>query len=408
MAVTAKFFPDQLELAPNTPATLTLRLYNDDARARDVTLAAAGALTEHVRFDVATATLETNKIVDVFVTVLAPATVEAGTYTIAADVGLVAHAVESQPLESAATQSGVVVATATVELPTHSDYTIALQPTQSRGSQRGRHSVRVANTGNVAIAVAVHVEASDSELIIELDQPLLTVAPGDVSELAVRVVPPHSYWTGPTTDHAFTLCATSTDGRTNELTGTYQQRPRVPNWVGPAAAGAGAALVVGVIIWLGLLRPWVTDTADSAAVDAIEQDRAALQNRIDELETAAREAEELPLGSPTDIRLDVAPAADSSEQAVANAESGTILSITDIVFENPTGAVGVVSLLRNDEILLRSELANFRDLDRHFVAPFQFDDNDTIVLEVECRTPGAGESACLVGALLVGFVDETN
>ena len=88
--------------------------------------------------------------------------------------------------------------------------------------------------------------------------------------------------------------------------------------------------------------------------------------------------------------------------------SGTIVSITDVVFQNPTGAVGTVSLQRGDDVLLQSELADFTDFDLHFVAPYQFDDDTEIVLNVECRTPGAGESTCPVAASLVGFVDEVD
>ncbi len=80
--------------------------------------------------------------------------------------------------------------------------------------------------------------------------------------------------------------------------------------------------------------------------------------------------------------------------------------MTDVVFQNPTGAVGTVSLLRDDEVILQSELANFRDFDLHFVAPYVFDEDAEVVLEVECRTPGAGGSTCPVGVSLVGFVDE--
>ena len=192
------------------------------------------------------------------------------------------------------------------------------------------------------------------------------------------------------------------------MVGAYQQRPKLPNWVGPAAAGAFAALLLGAIAWFAFARPWVQDTADEAAAEAIELDRAALQERIDELEVAAAEAEELPLGTPIDIRLEVEPTGGNTEQDAATVESDTIVSITDVVFQNPTGAVGTVSLLRGDEVLLLSELANFRDFDLHFVAPFQFDDADEIVLSVECRTPGAGASTCPVGASLVGFVDEVD
>ena len=407
MAVTAKFVPDLIEVLPSTPTTLVLRLYNDDADTREVTLSVSGDLGEHVRLDSAIATIETNQIVDVTVNLVAPPTVEAGTYTITAEVGLGAVVVDQEP-DPAVAQPIVVVASATVELAAHNDYTIALHPTRSRGSRRGRHIVRVVNTGNVVVTLDVEAVPAESELTIELQPPSLTIAPGTAGEVSAHAIPPDTYWSGPTNDHVFTLQATSTDGRSDELVGLYQQRPRVPNWLGPAAAGAFAALLLGTVAWFAFLGPWVSDTADDAAAEAIERDRIALQDRIDELEISAAEAEELPLGQPTDIRLEVAPTGGNSEQDMALAEPGTILSITDIVFENPTGAVGVVSLRRGDDVILQSELANFRDFDRHFVAPFQFGDDVEIVLDVECRTPGAGESICPVGALLVGFVDEVD
>ncbi len=314
----------------------------------------------------------------------------------------------------------MVAASATVDIGVHSDYSIALQPARSKGSRGGRHKVRVANTGNVALALelspALPSDSSpdsspdsvdDGRVRLSIQPTSLSIAPGLTGEAMVRVTPATTYWSGPTQDHDVELLATSSDGRTDALVGTYQQRPRLPNWVGPAAAGAFAALVLGAIAWFAFARPWVQDTADEAAAEAIELDRVALQERIEELEAAAAEAEELPLGTPTDIRLEVAPTGGNTEQDAASIDSGTIVSITDVVFQNPTGAVGTVSLQRGDEVLLQSELANFRDFDLHFVAPYQFDDTDEIVLTVECRTPGAGASTCPVAASLVGFVDES-
>ncbi len=409
MAVTAKLVPDRIVLLPNTPTTLTLRLYNGDDISRDVTLSASGDLIEHVRLDTSAATIDTNQIVDIPVTVLAPSTVHAGTYAISADVavGADADADADTPAGESPARSDTVVASATVEVSAHSDYSIALQPTRSRGARRGRHTIRVSNTGNVTLTIDLSAHQTESDVVsTTVDASSLEVAPGLADHAAVLVTPATTYWSGPIQEHQFVVRAATADGRTDELVGTYQQRPRLPNWVGPAVAGATAALVLGAVAWFALLRPWVQDTADEAAADAIESDRAALQDRIDELEIAAAEAEELPLGTPTDFRLEVAPTGANSEQDSAPIEAGTIVSITDVVFQNPTGAVGTVSLRRGDDVLLQSELANFRDFDLHFVAPYQFDDDTEIVLDVECRTPGAGESTCPVAASLIGFVDE--
>ncbi len=400
MAVTAKFVTDRVEALPNVAAALTLRLYNDDPTTRPVTFAPSGDLSGYTRLGSNSATLETNQIVDVPVTVLLPSTVDAGVHTLTVEVQVEPDAENGS--------AGHLVATATIDVPSHSDYTVALQPARSRGASSGRHRIRLANTGNVAVVVELSTTAVDDAVRVQYAQTTLTVAAGGSQEASLRVTPRNTYWSGPTVDHSFIVSATAPDGRSDELAGVYQQRPRVPRWVGPAAAGAAAALLIGAIVWFAFLRPWVEDTADQAAADAIELDRAALRERIDELEAAAAEAEELPLGTPTDVRLDVDPAGGNSEQAVEATRPGTILSITDIVLQNPTGAVGTVAWLRGDEVLLQSELANFRDFDLHFVAPYQFAANDEIVLEVTCRTPGTGQSSCPVGASLVGFVDEVD
>jgi hypothetical protein len=277
---------------------------------------------------------------------------------------------------------------------------------RSQGSSAGRHAVGVANLGNVPVEVALSAELVSDGVTIDPVQSTLMVPPGTTRDTALRITPAEQYWSGPARDHDFVIHALASDGRADELVGSFHQRPRVPNWVGPAAAGALGALVVGAGIWFAVLRPWVQDTADQAAADAIEQDRAALRDRIDELEAAAADANELPLGSPTDIRLDVAPTGGNVESATATVDPGTVLSVTDVVFQNPSGAVGTVTLRRGDGILLQSELANFRDLDLHFVAPYVFDDTTDIVFEVECRTAGADATGCPVGVSLAGFVDE--
>ena len=178
----------------------------------------------------------------------------------------------------------------------------------------------------------------------------------------------------------------------------------MPRWLGPAAAGTAAALLIGTIAWFAVLAPWVEDTAQ----DAVDDDRVALQERIDELEIAAAEAEELPLGVPTDLRLSVSPSGGSTDSDSQTVETGERLSVTDVVFQNPTGAVGTVSLLRDGDVLLQSELANFRDYDLHLVAPYVFDESSEITLEVDCRTPGPGETECPVAASILGFLDQVD
>ena len=448
MGVTATFLRDPIEVVPGAPATVTLRLHNDGVTSRVVELAPTGELAEHTALDTVVTTMETNQIVDVGVTIDLAATFEAGPHTLTVELAARASSTRERatadatrssigssradldndtgasatdaaaaiPTDAAGTADDVGDAVdverrtvaATVEVVAVTSFAIRLRPERSRGSTSGRHRVQVANAGNVAVTVELQPSEHGPDIGIDAPAPSVTVAPGGAGQIELRVTPTHPYWSGPATTHEFTLRTEASDGSTEELTGTFEQRPRVPNWVGPAAAGALAALVIGAVVWFAFLAPWVEDTADDAAADALERDREALQIRIDELETAAAEAEELPLGIPTDLRLSVAPTGGNTESASEAVERGQRLSVTDVILQNPTGAVGTVSLLRDDDVLLESELANFRDFDLHFVAPYVFEESSEIVLEVACRTPGTGASDCPVSASIIGFVDEAN
>ena len=401
MALTARFVPDIVELFPNVATTLALRISNADAEARQVAVSLSGDFGEFVRMDSATATIQTNQTVDCVVTALAPSTVGPGRYSLVAEL-LASDPSADHPVDDRPTASSLAVATVVVVA--HTSHTIELTPAQSHGSRRGRHVARIANTGNTVIELGIAAEPVQGDLQVELPLHSVTVDPGAVGEVPICVTPSTTYWDGPTRDHDFIFHAVSGDERSDELLGRFRQHPRVPSWLAAAAAATIISMLVGVAVWFAWLRPWVHD----AAADAVERDRAALEERISELGAAADRAAVLPLGRPFDIRLEADPAGGDRAEDGAIVEAGTVYSMTDVVFQNPTGAVGTVSLQRGDEVVLQSELANFRDFDLHFVAPLQFDDDDEIVLAVECRTPGNGASTCPVGATLVGFVDDTD
>ncbi len=389
MPVTARFVPDTVDLLPDAPNALTLRLHNNEQTAQAVRLESTGDLADSIVLGVDTAAVEPNQTFDIAVTVAVGSDAAAGPHS---------------PTIALTSECGSVDATFTANVVAHTEHTLELRPLRSRSSAVGRHAVGVSNRGNVEVFVEFIADTPGSEFTIEVASPVV-VAPGTLLRVPVGIRPATTYWTGPVQEHSFTLRAESSDGSATELAGTFEQRPKVAWWIGPAVAGACAALFIGAIAWFALLRPWVEDAADDAATEAIAADRVALQEKIDELEAAAAEADELPLGEPTDLRLSVAPVGGSSDTDSQTIGNGATLSVTDVVFQNPTGAVGTVSLLRDGEVLLQSELANFRDYDLHLVAPYVFAASSEISLQVDCTTPGPGSSDCPVGAAILGFLD---
>jgi hypothetical protein len=83
-------------------------------------------------------------------------------------------------------------------------------------------------------------------------------------------------------------------------------------------------------------------------------------------------------------------------------------AITDIVLENPQGDAGRLDITVNGNTVLTLSLANFRDLDYHFVSPINATATNNISIKVTCQTPGptltgsSGGSRCREFVFLSG------
>jgi hypothetical protein len=292
-------------------------------------------------------------------------------------------------------------------------FTARLDPENSRSSSSGRHKIVVENTGGVPIFVEFHVDAPDESLTAELAAPAINIDPEKTANVELRLTPHEKFWQGEGQAFQFAVDVNGSDGEPVQLVGSYEQVARVRPWWLPAIVGALIALLLGTLAWFLLLRPAVENIAEDKAREVNEADQAALDQKIAELDQAAAEANELPLGDPTDFRLAVS--ADPGTAQTSSFEfdpngSGRILSITDVLLQNPGGAVGPVQLLRESggtsEILFESEMANFRDLGVHLVAPYQIRSGETISFRVECQAGAPSTGDCSVAASLVGFVDD--
>ena len=77
-------------------------------------------------------------------------------------------------------------------------------------------------------------------------------------------------------------------------------------------------------------------------------------------------------------------------------------SLTDIVLQNEAGDSGTLTLMRGNDILMSIGLDNFRNLDYHYVAPFEFAAGQAMTMKVDCKTPGSGTS-CTPAVSINGF-----
>jgi hypothetical protein len=402
MSVTASFEPDRITAAAGGTAALALHLQNNSDAESMVTLRPTGALAAQTVLQTETIYLDPNEHFEVTVIVDANATLVAGRHDCVVDV---VHDKET------------ATARATVDIDASAAWTAQLEPPRSKSGSVGRHKVAVTNAGNVGIMVEL-APFSASGVVTEIAAPAVNIDPGQTAKVELRLAPVSKYWNGPIVEHPFTVDLTGSDGEKAQLAGVFEQGPRVRPWFGPALAGMAGSLLLGTLAWFTLLKPSVEDIARREATELDDARQAVTDQQVAEMQAAADEASQLPLGRPADVRLEVtagAATSNSAGQVVDKGGSDRIFSITDVILQNPTGAVGRLELVRQsgsspsetaDDVLLDQELANFRDLDFHLVAPITFESNQTISLRLTCDTPGPGTDSCEVSATVVGFIDD--
>jgi hypothetical protein len=392
MTVSATFQPSTITSTPGNAVALTLRLHNDAQSEEVVKLRPLGELAEHTVLQSETIYLEPGESFEVPVIVDVSTTLTSGSHT--------------SGIEVSSGNGGRITAEAIIAVEATVAYAVSLIPPRSSSGASGKHQVVVDNTGNTPMTIEVAAQADDELVDIELAAPLVNVDPGKTAKIEMKLHPRARFWSGQPQEHAFVVRVAGSDHQIHELEGVYEQGPRVRPWVAPALAGMLGALLIGIIAWFALLKPAVESIADDRAALALEEQQAAFDDTVDELEDAAERARQLPYGTPADLRLNAEASPGGSANESFTVASDRILSVTDVVFQNPDGAVGRVALLRSGEVLLESELANFRDLDMHLVAPFQFEGSDTVEIQLTCETPGPGQAMCTVGTSIIGFVDQ--
>lgn len=327
------------------------------------------------------------------------------------------------------------VAEGTVEVEPFTDLQLELSPKTARCRTKAVHEVVVDNSGNYPIAVEVLTNDPDEQLKLSLDHSSLTVAPGTSAFLKLRAKPYDRFLRGPEKRLPFGVTAVAGDLPPVNTDGTVVQQPLLPKWLLPAALALAAIAVALTVLWFTLVKPTVQTAAREAGRTAAEEQRAEMVAQVDQAEEKAATAEEkaanaekkaeaaeeaasggggagaggrgattgpngvdIAGGTAVDFRITADPDA-QPDPAVFEAfevpegvlPADKTLVITDIIMQNPRGDTGTLVIKRGDQVLLETGLANFRDLDYHFLEPWTFGPDSPLTIEVSCQVPGAPE-----------------
>lgn len=313
---------------------------------------------------------------------------------------------------------GSVVEEGTLQVGRFAENHAELAPRASHGRIRARHDLAFDNRGNGLVAARLTGTDPEKALKFAFHPPYFKAEPGTASFVKVRVEPVKRFLRGAPKTRPFKITISPEDDEPVLLDGTMVQEALLPGWLLPALAALAALVVAAALLWIFLLNPAVKSTAQDAVAGPLSQqgqNLGALQKQVGQNAAAIGDLQHAagsnngsgvtPTGAaapaiPFDFRLSPG----SGTMASYAPQSGWSASVTDIFFENPdgnsgpTGDVTLERVLANNngtQVLLREGLANFRDLDEHFVTPIAVGSGEK--LEYTCDTSCGNSSVYITG-----------
>ena len=341
-------------------------------------------------------------------------------------------------LRSREDQEGTIVEEGLLMLGGFIDLAAELMPESSRGYLVGRHEITLDNLGNTPVVAKLSGVDPNGKLRFQFDSPGLRSEPGSATFATVAVRPRQPLLKGSAQTLPFQIILEIENEEPIVLDGSMVQRAIFKRGIGAILGILLAIILLLVALWLAFLKPRVQSTARTAVAKPLSQTNAAVNDigskvgsnpELPTTEEAVAASAGAPsaggaakppvtggaaagtasgsilteFGNPTDRRL-LATGTGTVNDGF-KVEDGKVFSLTDLVFQNPAGDTGSVTLLRGKDTLFLDSLANFRNLDYHFVAPIIFGEKVDVTLRVECANPQG--RPCSVAAYLVGFIKST-
>lgn len=327
---------------------------------------------------------------------------------------------------------GSVVEEGTITVSAFSDVGAELIPRTARGRRKARQELAVDNRGNERLNAEIQGWDDDEQLDVVPGDPAVVAEPGAAAFTKLKIAPRKRFWRGPDRTHPYHVEVQPGGGAAPvAVQGSMLQQAILPPWFGKLLLILLAALAALAALWLLVLRPTIESTArtavekDNAAqeekldelTDAIDQDRTDTQDATEELTDSLAEVraflglkpmpgEILPareVGEPFDFRLSASATPDGEPATTEyTVEPKQRFELTDLVWQNPIGNEGLLSIQRGDDTLIELGLQNNRDLDHHFVTPPIFEAGETLRLTVTCTDVSDGANRCAAAAYFVG------
>lgn len=362
----------------------------------------------------------------------------------AVTAGITPFAVRAMSTED---PDGSTIEEGTIEVAPFSELRAGIAPANARGRRSAKFRLIVQNEGNTPAHVAV--SASDPDLLLEFRaKPRnLVTQPGTATFVHLRTSPKKRFVKGPDRMLPFQAMLQADEAPPATVNGVMVEEQILPTWLLPAIAVAGVLAAALVALWFTVLKPQVHSIASAEAstvakpiaqsasaanvaahsAAAVASSAAAVANGspgagagagggggASGSPSASASGSPKPKHSPKPSASATAPAPVAQLISVTAAPSttfvtksfaipaGKILTVSDLVFENPAGDTGTMQIRIGSAPLYTFGLANFRSFEYPFAQPLVFTHAAPLTLAIECRN--SGTTACTDAVSFNGFL----
>jgi len=337
--------------------------------------------------------------------------------------------------------AGSVVEEGVVVVAPFTAVTAEVVPAKAEGARRANFEVAVDNNGNHPASIRLDPTDPEDDLTFWLQRPELVLSPGTAAFVRMKARPRRRFLRGQPRPHPFRVLVVVDQRESIVAEATMVQRQLLPKWLVPLLIALLAFAIALVTLYFTVLRPTIRSAAQAEVAAQTGQLAAVASSAQQQASRAAQQASSaqqavsgggsaaggkssanaaagggggaggaggnatasngqvLSGGTATDFRIEAdtpitannATTFRSFKQNPAQPANTTLL-ITDIILQNPFGDTGLLRVQRGDngDVLFEIGLANFRDLDYHFVQALVFAPDQPLEVSVNCQATTAG------------------
>lgn len=408
MGAVVQLSTGDIDVEPGRPATLTIQVRNTGNVVDRFGFEALGPGAEWVTFSPETLSLFPQASGSVNVVISAPREPSAA----AGETPLGLRVTSSED------PAGSVVEEATMKVAAFSAITTELIPRMARGRFYGTAKLAVDNLSNCAYAASVSGTDPRGALDLGFSPASVEVPPGQTVFVKARMRPLKRFWRGPSVTLPYKVVldvpadVPGPHPPSATADGTLTQEALLPKWLWKAVAALLALVVLLVILWFALFKPQIRSTAkdqvkkqlQAAGLVSTPAAPGGSASKGGTSTAATTPPASSSPGSPSTSQSinGSAQASGNGSQVVYTVPPGKTLLMTDLLVENPAGDTGTLILARSGTPLMQWSLANFRDLDYHWITPTVFGPGTQIQLVVSgcpgACTPGLYYAGSLTGS----------